>query len=290
MTSVNKKRGLGRGLDALFQDEEAVHYNEEVSEGSVQKTLSVGQLVPGKFQPRRRFVSDAIDQLAESIKIHGVLQPLLVREIDGGQFEIIAGERRWRAAQQAQLHDVPVVIQDLNDEQALEIGLIENLQRQDLTALEEAEGYQRLINDFGYTQEQLAQQLGKSRSHVANILRLLKLPVSVQELVQDEKLSAGHARALVTSKNPEELAKLVVKKGLSVRETEKLATGVVVKTAPVSKAVPKKDVDTLALEQSVERSLGMSVQINAKPKGASGQLVISYKDLDQLDSLLGRLA
>ena len=290
MTSVNKKRGLGRGLDALFQDEEAVHYNEAVSGGSTQKTLSVGKLVPGKFQPRRRFVSDAIDQLAESIKVHGVLQPLLVREISNGQFEIIAGERRWRAAQQAQLHDVPVVIQDLNDEQALEIGLIENLQRQDLTALEEAEGYQRLINDFSYTQEQLAQQLGKSRSHVANILRLLKLPVSVQDLVQDEKLSAGHARALITSKNPEELAKLVVKKGLSVRETEKLAMGVLVKTTPVSKAVSKKDVDTLALEQSVERSLGMSVQINAKSKGTSGQLIISYKDLDQLDSLLGRLA
>jgi ParB family chromosome partitioning protein len=310
MSADVKKRGLGRGLDALFQDqrkeEEAfqprMKRGEELEREAppaatipvqagaiVQRRLPVDKLVPGKFQPRRYFEEDALDQLAESISVHGVLQPLLVRPLNNSMYEIIAGERRWRAAQKAQVHDVPVVVQDLSDQDALEIALIENLQREDLTAIEEADGYQRLIDEFGHTQDALARQLGKSRSHVANMLRLLKLPAPVQNLIQIGSISAGHARALVGARNPQDLADLIIAKGLSVRQTESLvqksSDG---KLKPGRRKGPvAKDVDVLALEELTSNKLGMRVTIESD--GGAGKLTIEYSTLDQLDDLLARL-
>lgn len=297
MTAQKKKRGLGRGLDALFQDSEAAHEvvtrraAEEGATATAPQLMPVGDLKPGKFQPRRRFVAEAIEQLADSIATHGVLQPLLVRPLKGedGMHEIIAGERRWRAAQKAKVHEVPVIILKLTDDAALEIALIENLQRQDLTALEEAEGYVRLIEEFGHTQDVLAKQLGKSRSHIANMMRLLKLPNGVQDMLQDEKISAGHARALLSAKDPETLAAEIVKKGWSVRETERrvAAESAPSKTnAASAQPKPAKDVNTLALEEELSNRLGLKVEIEAGADGESGRLVVSYKTLDQLDTVI----
>lgn len=309
--TAEKKRGLGRGLDALFKDArkeeeafqpkikrademvaaaQAVHAQQAQQTNSVaQRRLPVEKLTPGKFQPRRHFDDAALDQLAESIGVHGVLQPLLVRPLSNSMYEIIAGERRWRAAQKAQVHDVPVVVQEISDRDALEIGLVENLQREDLTALEEAEGYQRLMDEFGHTQEALGMHLGKSRSHIANTLRLLKLPPAVRAMVQNGSLSAGHARALVGARNPEELADLILKRGLNVRQVEAL-----VQKAAEGKVKPKKtkgfvqkDVDVLALEEVVSSKLGLKVTIDSQ--GSAGKLVVEYKNLDQLDDLIARL-
>lgn len=309
--TAEKKRGLGRGLDALFQDArkeeeafqpkikrademvaaaQAVHTQQaQQSNSTAQRRLPVEKLTPGKFQPRRHFDDAALDQLAESIGVHGVLQPLLVRPLSGSMYEIIAGERRWRAAQKAQVHDVPVVVQEISDRDALEIGLVENLQREDLTALEEAEGYQRLMDEFGHTQEALGQHLGKSRSHIANTLRLLKLPPTVRAMVQNGSLSAGHARALIGARNPDELADQILKRGLNVRQVEAL-----VQKAAEGKVKPKKtkgfvqkDVDVLALEEVVSSKLGLRVMIDSQ--GAGGKLVVEYKNLDQLDDLIARL-
>lgn len=306
MTADIKKRGLGRGLDALFQDVKREAKNTAAAtaattavstsstatslSGGAQKSLPIEKLTPGKFQPRRIFRDEAIDQLAESIAAHGILQPLLVRPLQDDTYEIIAGERRWRAAQKARLHSVPVVVQEFDDTQALEIGLIENLQREDLTPIEEAEGYARLIEEFNHTQEKLAQQLGKSRSHIANTMRLLKLPASVKSMVNNNTISAGHARAILMAKNPEALAALVAKRGLSVRQTEKLVADESAgrKTALSPKGIVQKDVDILALEQQVSSRLGLRVTIDGS--GSAGKLVIEYKDLDQLDDLLERLS
>ena len=309
MTADMKKRGLGRGLDALFQDQrkEEESFQPKMKRGEElareaavaaippqagagpQRRLPVDKLVPGKFQPRRYFEDEALEQLAESIATHGVLQPLLVRPLNNSMFEIIAGERRWRAAQKAQVHEVPVVIQELSDQDALEIALIENLQREDLTAIEEADGYQRLIDEFGHTQDALARQLGKSRSHVANMLRLLKLPAPVQNLIQIGSISAGHARALVGAKDPGQLADLIISKGLSVRQIESL-----VQKSADGKMKPgrrktriEKDVDVLALEELTSNKLGMRVTIDSD--GGAGKLTIEYSTLDQLDDLLARL-
>ncbi|HYD19454.1 MAG TPA: ParB/RepB/Spo0J family partition protein [Patescibacteria group bacterium] len=305
---IEKKRGLGRGLDALFSDarkeEEAFQPKMKRADEMVaavqqiqaqqannagQRKLAVEKLTPGKFQPRRFFDDAALEQLAESIAVHGVLQPILVRPLSDSMFEIIAGERRWRAAQKAQVHEVPVVVQEMNDKEALEIALIENLQREDLSAVEEAEGYQRLMDEFGHTQDALATQLGKSRSHVANTMRLLKLPASVRKMVQNGSLTAGHARALINAKNPEELADLVQRRGLNVRQIEAL-----VQKSADGKLKPKKqksfiqkDVDVLALERLTSDKLGLSVTIDSQ--GASGRLTIEYRSLDQLDDLLARL-
>jgi ParB family chromosome partitioning protein len=241
----------------------------------------------------------ALQELADSIKTHGVLQPLLVRAKPDheGKFQIIAGERRWRAAQKARLHEVPVVVKELSDEAAVEIALIENLQRADLNAIEEAQGYQRLMTEFGHTQEKLATAIGKSRSHVANIVRLLSLPADVQELVRDGRLSAGHARALVTAKNPEMLAGLVIAENLSVRETEKLAAdeaGRATKSRSSSrKSGGAKDVDTVALEKEMTDLLGLRVTIDVKSDGKGGRwgaLKVDFKNLDQLDDVLRRLS
>ncbi len=292
-----KKRGLGRGLSALFDDDEEELYpfpNNGALETSTtnagRRTIGIDQLEPGPFQPRQYINHDTINELAESIAVHGVLQPLLVREKPDvpDMFQIIAGERRWHASQKAQLHEVPVIVKDLSDEAAMEIALIENLQREDLNALDEAEGYQRLMSEYGHTQEKLAAALGKSRSHIANITRLLTLPPSVQLFLRQDKISAGHARALITAEDPEAIAKTVINHGLSVRETEKLVAGEKEKPAKEKKKAPVKDTDTRALEADLSAALGMKVTIDAK--GKSGTLKVAFKDLDQLDELMHRLS
>ena len=302
MNQSSKKRGLGRGLDALFQDVDVRDQQTSMPEnrGGTDKapapknTLAIGEMSPGKYQPRRHFNQDAINELANSIKEHGLIQPILVRpREEGAGYEIIAGERRWRAAQKAQLHEVPVIIQDLSDDVALEIALIENLQREDLTPLEEAEGYQRLISEFEYTQDQLSKKLGKSRSQVTNTLRLLKLPEKIKPLVQDGKLSAGHARAILGCETPVALAQKVISEGLSVRETEKLAPHFgTEKDQAAGKKKNKgarKDVDTLALEKELTNRMGMRVHLSPAPNG-TGRITIQYKSLDQLDDLLQKLS
>lgn len=292
-----KKRGLGRGLSALFEDEENEAYGSDAA--LKPSKLNVAHLRPGTYQPRRHFDDSAIEQLAESIRAHGVLQPLLVRPIGEDEYEIIAGERRWRASQAAKLHEVPVIIQDLTDEEALEIALIENLQRQDLTPLEEADGYKQLIDKFGHTQEKLAQQLGKSRSHIANMMRLLALPAEVKTMLDEGVITSGHARALLSADDPLAVARRVVEEGLNVRQTERVAAGKEVakdpedtvtaaKDKPVANDVPReKDEDTLALEREMTNELGMKLSIDQRGEG--GRLSIDYKDLDQLDELLARL-
>nr|WP_217360860.1 ParB/RepB/Spo0J family partition protein [Ruegeria sp. HKCCA5426] len=245
-------------------------------------------------QPRRTFSREQLDELAASVKEKGIIQPLIVREIAEGDYEIVAGERRWRAAQMAQLHDIPVIVRDFDDTEVLEVAIIENIQRADLNAVEEAAGYKQLMDRFGHTQEKLAEALGKSRSHIANLLRLLSLPMDVQQLVVEGKLSAGHARALITSSNPSELAKIVVRDGLSVRATEAL-----VKKEQVDpvKATPKsrnldagKDADTRALEKDLSAILAMKVAINHKSGTETGQVVLTYENLDQLDDLCAKLS
>ncbi len=292
------QRGLGRGLNALFEDEEGVYPQADAeghTPGAARTMLGLDQLEPGAYQPRNQFTGDSIAELAESISVHGVLQPLIVRPKPGvaDMYEIVAGERRWRAAQAAQLHEVPVIIKDLADGAALEIALIENLQRENLNPVEEAQGYQRLMEEFGHTQEQAARALGKSRSHVANTLRLLNLPRSVLEMLRDGRLSAGHARTLVTADDPEALARQIVEQSLSVRDAEKLAADSsgrpAAKKGGKAAAKPPKDADTLALEEELSNALGMSVTIDMKD-GASGMLKIGFTSLDQLDEALHRLS
>lgn len=297
-----KNRGLGRGLNALFEDEEGVYPQVDL-EGQVagrkKDMVGIDQLEPGMGQPRRIFKDEALEELAASIRQHGVLQPLLVRENadNSGRYEIIAGERRWRAAQRAQLHEVPVLVLTLTDAEAFEIALIENLQREDLDPIDEAAGYQKLIDHYDYTQEKLAESLGKSRSHIANMMRLLQLPEPVQKMLSDGKLSAGHARALITAKDAEALAKVVIGRNLSVRETEKLvaeaegrpAKGKAKKGSEKADASVRKDIDTLALEDELSNKIGMRVSIDSRD-GKSGKVSIEFKSLDQLDELLQRLS
>lgn len=299
--------GLGRGLNALFDDEEeGTSITQEIEqriqnepEGSRERlTMGVEKLFPSPFQPRRVFGDESLDALANSIEQYGVLQPLLVREnsAESGTYEIIAGERRWRAAQRAQVHEVPVIILELSELEAVKIALIENLQREDLDPIDEALGYKRLLEDYGQTQEQLAKAVGKSRPHITNMIRLLNLPDTVQSKVSAGDLTMGHARALITVENPEDLAMQVIKKGLSVRQTEKLANdykqGKQKKSATSPKTKPStisKDADTIALENDMTNALGMKVTIDSAD-GKSGKLSIEFKTLDQLDEVLHRLA
>jgi ParB family chromosome partitioning protein len=279
-------RGLGRGLSALLgEGEPAQPTNEaEGGGGTRSRLLPVAFLKPNRFQPRRFFDAGELKELADSIKEKGVLQPILVRPTDArDSFEIVAGERRWRAAQLAKLHEVPVIVRNLSDGESLEIAIIENVQRAGLNAIEEALGYQELISKFTYTQEQLSDVIGKSRSHIANMLRLLKLPDSIKEMITDGRLSAGHARTLVGAPNPEQLAKEILSAGLNVRQAEKKVSA---PKGPPKKAT--KDADTKALEASVSNSLGMNVEIDHK--GTKGGLVkIHYKNLEQLDEIMRRL-
>jgi len=284
-----EKRGLGRGLSALMADVDLIPSERPAP----RQVLPVEQLTPNPDQPRRNFAPEALQELADSLKSRGMLQPLIVRPhpSDRGLYQIVAGERRWRAAQIAQLHEVPVIIRDLDDTEVLEVAIVENIQRADLNAIEEAASYRQLMDRFGHTQEKLAEALNKSRSHIANLLRLLNLPEQVQTWLKDGKLTAGHARALITAPDPTDLARKVIEKNLSVRETEELVrrqTGGPKAQKPRSEK-QEKDADTRALEGDLSAHLKMKVTINHAGMDG-GQMVITYRDLDQLDRLCQILA
>ncbi|VAV87302.1 Chromosome (plasmid) partitioning protein ParB [hydrothermal vent metagenome] len=288
----NKSRGLGRGLSALLDSTDREYANISVPTMAHDRELPIEFLVPNPYQPRHFFDEQKSADLIRSVKDRGILQPLLVRRRgETNEYEIIAGERRWRAAQAAGLHNVPVLIREMSDAEALEIALIENIQRHDLSPIEEAMGYKRLMDEFHHTQEQLGHIVGKSRSHIANILRLLALPQSVRDLVSQGKLSMGHARALITANDAEALALRAVNEGLSVRQVESLAKGgkPPKKTATRQKtARQNKDADTIALEKDLSLALGLVVSIEFN-SDESGELRLHYKTLDQLDDVCQRL-
>ncbi len=278
-----ERRGLGRGLSALMAE---VTPDATSTERPREQSLPVEKLVANPDQPRRHFDDTALAELAMSIREKGVIQPLIVRP-KGDVFEIVAGERRWRAAQRAQVHEVPVIIREFTDTEVLEVGIIENIQRADLNPVEEAMGYRALIERFGHTQEQLSQAMGKSRSHIANLMRLLTLPAEVQTMVREGKLTAGHARALITADDPAMLARKVVLEGLSVRQTESLLKS---PDSPIKKAKStaySKDADTRALENDLSASLGMPVDLEYA--GGRGKVTITFQSMDQLDRLCGIL-
>jgi ParB family transcriptional regulator, chromosome partitioning protein len=286
--SKTEKRGLGRGLSALMADVHLAGPEQMATPRKAELHLPVDKLEPNPQQPRLDFKREELESLADSIRQKGVIQPLIVRRKPGRDvYEIVAGERRWRAAQLAQLHEVPVVVRELNDTEVLEVAIIENIQRADLNAIEEALGFRQLMTRFGHTQEKLAEALSKSRSHVANLLRLLTLPTEVQDMVRDGKLSAGHARALIGSPKAAELAAQIVARGLSVRETERLVRAQESAKPSVPKAAkaPEKDADTRALEQDLSANLKMPVRIDHASGGESGELKIRYESLDDLDKL-----
>lgn len=287
MADDGKRRTLGRGLSALFgEDAEAPPETRKAT-----RAIPIEQIRPGRYQPRRHFDPDAIATLAASIREKGILQPLLVRPLPNlpNTYELIAGERRWRAAQQAQLHEVPVLIRDLSDRETLEIALIENLQREDLNPMEEADAYARLMAEFQHTQDELARAVGKSRSHIANTLRLLSLPEPVREHLAEGRLSAGHARSLIGLDRADDVARDIIARGLSVRQTEALAQRL---RQPELTKAPKPpsllDADTIELERLVSAGLGLGVKI--RHKGNGGEIVIHYKNFDQLDHLIRKLS
>jgi ParB family chromosome partitioning protein len=287
-----ERRGLGRGLSALMADV-AVEAPEAGSPRPAEVSVPIEKIVPNPDQPRRSFTEEALAELAESIRAKGVIQPLIVRRNPrrDGTFEIVAGERRWRAAQRAQLHELPVIVRDFDDTEVLEVAIIENIQRADLNPVEEAAGYRQLMDRFGHTQERLSQALGKSRSHIANLLRLLTLPDDVLDMLRTGELTAGHARALITLEDPGSLAREIVRKGLSVREAEALANRSkpgAVDRKPVQHRV--KDADTRVLETDLSAALGMSVSIEHDEASGKGRLTVSYRSLDELDELCGRLS
>lgn len=299
MAGESPRNRLGRGLAALIgeMDQPVVAENatnEPASQASnlVDNMVAVELVRANPDNPRRLFSNDELGDLANSIRQHGIVQPILVRPIvdaDPYQYEIIAGERRWRAAQLAELHNIPVIIREVADKQALEIAIIENVQRSDLNPIEEATGYQQLIDDHQYSQAEMAQVIGKSRSHVANTLRLLKLPEGVQAMVSTNALTAGHARALVTADNPEELAKRIADEGLSVRQVEALMqTPQPAAKKQRSAEETSKDTDTMALERSLSDLLGLKVAVSFKTDG-SGEVKIKYQSLEQLDDICRRL-
>jgi ParB family chromosome partitioning protein len=300
MSDNGSKKRLGRGLAALIGDMDEV--SAPVSGAKPDVDLRVDRKVPIEHiranpnNPRRYFVEEHLADLARSITEHGIVQPILVRpvkgqDLGGAKYEIIAGERRWRAAQRASLHEVPIVIRDVDDKQALELAIIENVQRADLNPVEEALGYQQLIDEYDYTQSDLGTVIGKSRSHVANTLRLLKLPEEVRTLVTSGSLSAGHARALVTCADPVALANRIVKDGLSVRQAEELGQErdeKISKRAPETKSVNFKTADTKALEKQISDILGLKLDIRHTETG-KGELRIKYQNLDQLEEVCARL-
>lgn len=287
----SERRGLGRGLSALMADVgldvadgQSARY-QNTPRGGLQQ-ISVELLQPNPQQPRRRFDESALTELANSIREKGIVQPLIVRvnpaRADG--YEIVAGERRWRAAQLAQLDSVPAIVREFDDQEVIEVAIIENIQRAELNAIEEATGYKQLVDRFGHTQEKIAAALGKSRSHIANLLRLLSLPQEVQNMVIGGTLTAGHARALITAEDPVTLAAKVVGRGLSVRETEDLARKVSSPNTRKYRDNPQRDADTKALEDDLSANLGMAVIIDHRAAG-EGTLTIKYQRLDQLDQL-----
>jgi len=283
MMQAQKKR-LGRGLAALIGDDTS----EEAVMEDVRslRHMPVELLHPSPNNPRKHFVDADLDDLARSIREKGLLQPLVVRSRGGGEYEIVAGERRWRAAQKAGIHDVPVLIRELSDGEALEIALIENIQRSDLNPLEEARAYGLLLEQFNYTQQQLADSVGKSRSHISNTLRLLNLPESVRQQIETGQLTAGHARTLVATDSPAELAERIIKLGMSVRGAETLTRGTAVPRS--GKPTVEKDADTKSLEKSVGEAIGLKINIQHKGD-AGGTVSISYRSLEQLEEICRRL-
>jgi len=292
---LKKKMGLGRGLDALLGealrgDSMAAKSNSDMdSRGQGVATLSVIDIRPNPDQPRRHFADEKLDELAASIAKHGIIQPIIVRPFQGG-YQIVAGERRWRAAQRAQLHDIPAIIRSFDDSETLEIALLENIQRQDLNPIEEAEAYKKLTELFGHSAAELAELVHKSRSHVANMMRLLDLPPTLRDLVTEEKLSMGHARALLGSDNAVQLAMLVIKNGLSVRATEALVQQ---ERAPKAKRTVSvgqpENADIRAVESHLGDLLGLKVRIAQKNITGAGAVTFEYGSLDQLDMLCQRL-
>jgi ParB family chromosome partitioning protein len=267
---------------------------ESAAEGRMSRRVPIDRIAPNPDQPRRSFSEGALQELAASIREKGVIQPLIVRPDpkNSESFQIVAGERRWRAAQLAQLHDLPVIIRDFDDTEVLEVAIIENIQRADLNALEEAQGYRQLIDRFGHTQDQLAQAMGKSRSHIANLMRLLALPEEIQDLLRNGQLSAGHARALLTADDPIGLARIAVAKGLSVRDVENRAKSkakINPKSSPRN-ATGGKDADTLALEGDLSANIGMPVSIDHDPATGRGRVSILYDDLEALDDIIKLLS
>ena len=311
MSDATRPRGLGRGLSALLGEpvrtdapkpatawakpdparnvvELPVAGGQQASAESGPRALPIDLIGRNPQQPRKHFGEDELNELANSIRAHGVLQPILVRPVGGGKYEIVAGERRWRAAQRAGLHAIPAVVRELDEVEVLEIAIVENVQRTDLNPIEEAQGFQALIDRFGRTQMEIAEAVGKSRPHIANLLRLLALPEDLQAMVRDGRLSAGHARAILTAPDPRMLAQRVLSEGLNVREIERLAQlAKDEKHGPRAGAVETKSADTRALEQSLSNALGLEVRISEK--GGAGELRISYKTLDQLDDVIRRL-
>lgn len=284
----NERRGLGRGLSALMADVNIPAPQEESSlPVRSEQTLPIERVEPNPDQPRRLFNDDALQDLAKSISEKGVIQPLIVRRSprNPGAYEIVAGERRWRASQIAQVHEVPVIIRELDDTEVLEVAIVENIQRADLNPVEEAIGYRQLMDRFGHTQEKVATALSKSRSYIANLLRLLQLPEDVQELLRNGELSAGHARALITAPNASELAKKVVSEGLSVRQTEKLAKLGIEPKSSAKAPRAEKDADTRAIEGDLSAALGMKTVIDHVTGKENGKLSIKYTSLEELDEL-----
>ena len=284
MVTNTTKKGLGRGLSSLMGDTETAQ-TKNTNIGQETK-IPIANLKPSPSQPRRLFNKNSINELADSIKAKGLVQPLVVRPSpsDSNSYEIIAGERRWRAAQIAQLHEVPAVIRNFNDTEALEIAIIENVQRSDLSPIEEAAGYKRLVENHGHTQEDLSGIVGKSRSHIANIIRLLSLPQSIQDMITEGKISSGHARAIMNSAFPEQLAEKIINENLSVRDAENLAKD---KKVGIKK-LKLKDPDTIDLENKISEKLGLVININHKGK-KGGSIKIDYKTLDQLEMITQKL-
>lgn len=290
-----KTRGLGRGLSALMSD-----VNQDTAPSSDQAPrradmlVPVEQVQPNPDQPRRAFDDTALQELASSIAEKGVIQPLIVRKHPSrdGIYEIVAGERRWRASQIAKVHTVPVIIREYTDTEVLEVAIIENIQRADLNPVDEGAGYRQLMQKFGHTQEQLSSVLGKSRSHIANVMRLLNLPEGVRAYLVDGKLTAGHARTLIGHEDAQRLADHIVKNGLSVRDAEKLAKQGLVKTktAKAAKSQTEKDADTVQIEGELSAALGMKVSIDHTSGTEGGRLSLNYRNLEQLDDLLRALS
>ena len=293
---ANRNR-LGRGLASLIGENpqaNGINAGKPLPNHGEQRIVPVDRINPSPFNPRKTFDTEELDELAASIREKGLVQPILVRPIGPGghQYEIVAGERRWRAAQRASLHVVPVIVRSLTDQEALELAIIENVQRSDLNIIEEAGGYRELIDRFGYTQEELGQIIGKSRSHLANTMRLLKLPDSVQAMVRGGELSAGHARALVGREDAEQVAKDIVTKGMNVREVEALVQdrkGGGQSSAPRA-ATPglQKDADTKAAEREIADCLGLAIEI-APGKGEAGEIIIRYRSLEQFETVRRKL-
>ncbi|MBR2273753.1 MAG: ParB/RepB/Spo0J family partition protein [Alphaproteobacteria bacterium] len=286
--SMNKKHGLGRGLEALLGEDD-LSFNldsintEELVERGITK-INVNNLYPSPFQPRKDFNKEALSALVESIKEKGILQPLLVRKV-GNRYEIIAGERRWRAAKMAGIEEVPVIEKDMDNQEVLEVALVENLLRENLSIIEEAEGFNRLINEFHHTHDALSQIVGKSRSYITNVLRLLTLPMAVKELVKENKLSAGHARCLVGLDKAEEIAQKIISRGLTVRQTEDLVNRIKNNSLNQIAHSLKKDPSIKELEKSITQSIGMKVKINSG-KDNKGKITIEYKTPAELNSIL----